>query len=55
MYDKYNGNYHIRKSGHVCAGTHSAMVLQKHRLLFELPTNFNVRDKLLNLFGVNNG
>tara|TARA_Y100000361_G_scaffold65484_1_gene57478 strand:- start:676 stop:972 length:297 start_codon:yes stop_codon:yes gene_type:complete len=47
LYDRHNGEYHIHKSGHVCAGTHDSMVMQNQRFLFELPKNPITREKLL--------
>ena len=48
LYDRYNGSYHIHKSGHICAGSHNAMVLQSSRFLLELPKNKTRRDSLIN-------
>ena len=58
LYDRYNGNYHIHKSGHICAGSHNAMVMQPSRFLLELPKRKRTRDRLLNLLNTlrgNNG
>ena len=47
LYNRYKGNYHIHKSGHICAGSHNSMTLQPSRFLFELPKKTKTRDNLL--------
>ena len=55
LYDKYNGNYHIHKSGHICAGHHNVMIMQSSRFLMQLPKNKKQKDKLIELSNILRG
>jgi hypothetical protein len=55
LYDKYNGSYHIHKSGHICAGHHNVMIMQPSRFLMQLPKNKKQKNKLLELSNILRG
>ena len=55
LYDRYNGNYHIHKDGHICAGPHNSNIMQSNRFLIELPKNQISKDKIINLLNIQTG
>ena len=55
LYDSNSGNYHIHRSGHVCAGNHNSNIMQSNRFLIELPKNPSSRNKILNLLDLQIG
>ena len=52
LYDMYSGNYHIHRSGHVCAGSHNRNVMQSNRFLVELPKNQSNKNRILNSLNI---
>ena len=52
LYDSCNGEYHIHKSGHVCACSHNSTIMHPSRFLIELPKDRKNKNIILQSFNL---